>query len=198
MAKSGLAVPTREALKQHYDDRYAGDYMDADAYASWAHDDLAEYRVRQTLERVRNCPHRILDYGCGQGKWTTLLRRLHPQAERTDHCPVRPEGLGAPGRILFRAIVRGRRLSGAWHRPGAHHALLRWRQAGKPSHRDPVGNTAGPVSRPAPPPELSQSGHDEAATVTETDHRPCGTEGGRPGLPFHRETGASEMGGAAA
>lgn len=68
-------------MKQHYDDRYAGDYMDADAYSTWAHEGLADYRVRQTLEQVGNHPRRILDYGCGQGKWTPLLRDMFTDAE---------------------------------------------------------------------------------------------------------------------
>lgn len=81
MTKTALDIPSKESLKRHYDDRYAGDYMDADAYATWAHEGLAEYRVRQTLEQVGNDPRRILDYGCGQGKWTSVLRRTYPNAE---------------------------------------------------------------------------------------------------------------------
>lgn len=81
MTRPNLTLPSKESLKQHYDDRYAGDYMDADAYSTWAHDGLAGYRVRQTLEQVGNHPRRILDYGCGQGKWTPLLRDMFPGAE---------------------------------------------------------------------------------------------------------------------
>ena len=81
MAEYDLAEPSKESLKQHYDARYAGDYMDGDAYSTWAHEGLAQYRVRQTLEQVGNVPRRILDYGCGQGKWTPLLRSMYPDAE---------------------------------------------------------------------------------------------------------------------
>lgn len=81
MTKPDPNLLSKESLKQHYDDRYAGDYMDADAYSTWAHEGLADYRVRQTLEQVGNHPRRILDYGCGQGKWTPLLRDMFPDAE---------------------------------------------------------------------------------------------------------------------
>jgi ubiquinone/menaquinone biosynthesis C-methylase UbiE len=81
MPKSGHAVPSKESLKQQYDDRYVGDYMDVDAYSTWAHEGLADYRVRQTLQQIGGNPRRILDYGCGQGKWTPLLRSIYPDAE---------------------------------------------------------------------------------------------------------------------
>jgi ubiquinone/menaquinone biosynthesis C-methylase UbiE len=81
MTKHSLTSVDSESLRQLYDDRYAGDYMDTDAYTTWAHEGLAEYRVRQTLEQVSNQPRRILDYGCGQGKWTPLLRSMYPDAE---------------------------------------------------------------------------------------------------------------------
>ena len=81
MEKPSLTAINKQSLRQHYDDRYTGDYMDVDAYSTWAHEGLAEYRVRQTLEQVVSQPHQILDYGCGQGKWTPLLRSMHPDAE---------------------------------------------------------------------------------------------------------------------
>jgi len=81
MTKSDLGSLSKESFKQLYDNRYAGDYMDADAYSTWAHEGLADYRVRQTLSQVDNRPRRILDYGCGQGKWTPLLRDMYPDAE---------------------------------------------------------------------------------------------------------------------
>lgn len=71
----------KSVLQQKYDDRYAGEYMDTDAYSSWAHGGLAGYRVRQTLAQVHGHPLKILDYGCGQGKWTPLLRDMYPSAE---------------------------------------------------------------------------------------------------------------------
>ena len=68
-------------LKEGYDQRYDGDYMDADAYSTWVHEGLAAHRVKQTLQHIPNQPARILDYGCGQGKWTPLLHALFPKAE---------------------------------------------------------------------------------------------------------------------
>lgn len=68
-------------LKERYDQRYDGDYMDADAYSTWVHEGLAAHRVKQTLQHIPNQPARILDYGCGQGKWTPLLHALFPKAE---------------------------------------------------------------------------------------------------------------------
>jgi SAM-dependent methyltransferase len=68
------------SLKKQYDERYDGDYMDADAYSTWVHEGLAAYRVRQTLQQIPGRPGRILDYGCGQGKWTPLLHELFPES----------------------------------------------------------------------------------------------------------------------
>lgn len=81
MTKPSDTSLDKESLKQHYNDRYTGDYMDVDAYSTWAHEGLADHRVRQTLEQVHNHPDRVLDYGCGQGKWTPLLRDIFPHAE---------------------------------------------------------------------------------------------------------------------
>jgi len=81
MTKPSFTSIDKESLKQQYDDRYAGDYMDADAYSTWAHEGLAGYRVRQTLAQIPNSPLRILDYGCGQGKWSLLLQEMYPEAE---------------------------------------------------------------------------------------------------------------------
>lgn len=81
MTKPSLTSLNKESLKQHYDDLYIGDYMDVDSFSTWAHDGLAEYRVKQTLEHVKDTPRKILDYGCGQGKWTPLLRSVFPNAE---------------------------------------------------------------------------------------------------------------------
>lgn len=70
-----------QSMKDEYDRRYGGNYMDADAYSNWVHDGLAAYRVRQTLQQIPGSPRRILDYGCGQGKWTPLLREVFYGAE---------------------------------------------------------------------------------------------------------------------
>jgi len=70
-----------KSMKDVYDRRYDGNYMDVDAYSNWVHEGLAAYRVRQTLQQIPGRPRRILDYGCGQGKWTRLLRELFSNAE---------------------------------------------------------------------------------------------------------------------
>ncbi len=71
----------KQAHQQAYDTRYDGDYMDADAYSTWVHEGLAARRVRETLEQVPLQPLKVLDYGCGQGKWSSLLRSVFPAAE---------------------------------------------------------------------------------------------------------------------
>lgn len=70
-----------QSMKVEYDRRYGGNYMDADAYSNWVHEGLAVYRVRQTLQQIPGSRKRILDYGCGQGKWTSLLREVFSNAE---------------------------------------------------------------------------------------------------------------------
>jgi ubiquinone/menaquinone biosynthesis C-methylase UbiE len=70
-----------QVLKKQYDQRYDGSYMDADSYTTWVHEGLAAHRVKQTLQQIPGKPARILDYGCGQGKWTLLLLELFPEAE---------------------------------------------------------------------------------------------------------------------
>lgn len=73
----------KQAHQHRYDLRYAGDYMDGDAYSRWVHEGLATRRVRETLEAIPISPSSLLDYGCGQGKWTELLKRLYPSAKIT-------------------------------------------------------------------------------------------------------------------
>jgi len=68
-------------MKDVYNRRYDGNYMDSDAYSNWVHEGLAAYRVRQTLQQIPGSSRRILDYGCGQGKWTRLLREVFGGAE---------------------------------------------------------------------------------------------------------------------
>ncbi|HOM15262.1 MAG TPA: class I SAM-dependent methyltransferase [Rubrivivax sp.] len=73
----------KQAHQQQYDLRYAGDYMDGDAYSRWVHEGLATRRVRETLEAIPVSPLSLLDYGCGQGKWTELLHAMYPSAAIT-------------------------------------------------------------------------------------------------------------------
>lgn len=83
MEKSEHSSVDNRFLKTQYDQRYDGDYMDGDAYSSWVHEGLAAHRVRQTLQQIPGRPSSILDYGCGQGKWTPLLHALFPEAQIT-------------------------------------------------------------------------------------------------------------------
>ena len=64
-----------------YDERYAGDYMDTDAYSVWGHSDLRTRQVIETLSHIGIRPDRVLDYGCGVGGWIGLLSRIFPNAE---------------------------------------------------------------------------------------------------------------------
>jgi ubiquinone/menaquinone biosynthesis C-methylase UbiE len=83
MTNSDNAPLDHQAIKKQYDQRYHGDYMDADAYSTWVHDGLAALRVKETLQSVSAKPARVLDYGCGQGKWIPLLREVFPEAKIT-------------------------------------------------------------------------------------------------------------------
>lgn len=71
-------IPT--ATSELYDQRYAGDYMDTDAYSVWGHGDLRTQQVLDTLSAVQIQPQSILDYGCGVGAWLGLLSRAFPDA----------------------------------------------------------------------------------------------------------------------
>lgn len=83
MAHHALADLSHQALKQAYDVRYDGDYMEADAYSTWVHDGLAAQRVRQTLQQIPGEVSQALDYGCGQGKWIPLLQDVFRGADIT-------------------------------------------------------------------------------------------------------------------
>jgi ubiquinone/menaquinone biosynthesis C-methylase UbiE len=72
-------IPT--ATSELYDQRYAGDYMDTDAYSVWGHGDLRTQQVLDTLSFVQIRPQSILDYGCGVGAWLGLLSRAFPNAQ---------------------------------------------------------------------------------------------------------------------
>lgn len=66
--------------KALYDQRYADNYMDTDAYSIWGHGDLRTRQVRETLRAIRDCPRSILDYGCGVGAWLGVLAHTFPDA----------------------------------------------------------------------------------------------------------------------
>lgn len=81
MKNSENVTVDNASLKKQYDKRYDGNYMEADAYSTWVHEGLASHRVKQALQQIPGSPARILDYGCGQGKWIPLLHELFPHAE---------------------------------------------------------------------------------------------------------------------
>ncbi len=55
-----------ENIREFYDRRYEQDYMEG-------HHWLESFRVSQTLDEISGDVQRILDYGCGQGRWSSLL-----------------------------------------------------------------------------------------------------------------------------
>jgi 2-polyprenyl-3-methyl-5-hydroxy-6-metoxy-1,4-benzoquinol methylase len=63
--------------KKYYDDRFVAGYMEGFEYDVYERCRL--YTVRKTLRMVGS-PTRILDYGCGQGRYISELRKLFPQA----------------------------------------------------------------------------------------------------------------------
>lgn len=64
-----------------YDQRYANNYMDTDAYSTWGHGDLRTRQVMETLRAVKLHPSSVLDYGCGVGAWLGVLARAFPGAQ---------------------------------------------------------------------------------------------------------------------
>ena len=65
-----------ESTEQEYDVRYAGDYMDVDNYSTWAHADLRTRQVVEVLENIPISPNKVLDYGCGVGRWIPILAKI--------------------------------------------------------------------------------------------------------------------------
>lgn len=73
--------PTSADSGEFYDRRYAGNYMDTDAYSVWGHGDLRTRQVMEVLAAADIRPARVLDYGCGVGKWMDILSRAFPDAQ---------------------------------------------------------------------------------------------------------------------
>src|SRR5512138_3390497 len=73
--------PTGAETGEFYDRRYAGNYMDTDAYSVWGHGDLRTRQVMEVLAAADIRPARILDYGCGVGRWMEILSRVFPDAD---------------------------------------------------------------------------------------------------------------------
>lgn len=72
---------TPTTTSELYDQRYAGDYMDTDAYSVWGHGDLRTQQVLEALSFVQIRPQLVLDYGCGVGAWLGLLSHAFPNAQ---------------------------------------------------------------------------------------------------------------------
>lgn len=65
----------RADLKKLYERRYEGDYMSEDAFTRWSHSGVELQRVEDTLGRIPpDDIGSVLDYGCGRGEWSDLLR----------------------------------------------------------------------------------------------------------------------------
>ena len=73
-----------ESTEQEYDVRYAGDYMDVDNYSTWAHADLRTRQVIEVLENIPISPNKVLDYGCGVGRWIPILAKIFSKSNIED------------------------------------------------------------------------------------------------------------------
>ena len=61
-----------------YDERYERGYMQgfSDLFAA-----CRVVTVRDTLDRLRDPPRRVLDYGCGEGRYVDVIRERFPSAQ---------------------------------------------------------------------------------------------------------------------
>jgi ubiquinone/menaquinone biosynthesis C-methylase UbiE len=73
-----IAPEALEHQKKFYDDRYAAGYMEGFDYDIYERCRL--YTVRKVLATIP-LPKKILDYGCGQGRYLTEFRKIFPMTE---------------------------------------------------------------------------------------------------------------------
>jgi ubiquinone/menaquinone biosynthesis C-methylase UbiE len=66
--------PNHHDMKRFYDERYDLAYMEE-------HPEIELIKVKDTLERIREPIHSVLDFGCGQGACTALLSTVFPKAK---------------------------------------------------------------------------------------------------------------------
>ena len=69
-----------EKLREFYDERYTGEYLTIA-------DDLEARRIATVLGRVQQLVNRLLDYGCGNGRWISLLTGVFPEAQLCGNDP---------------------------------------------------------------------------------------------------------------
>jgi ubiquinone/menaquinone biosynthesis C-methylase UbiE len=82
-----------ERQKKFYDDRYAAGYMESFEYDVYERCRL--YTVQKLLATMPT-PKKILDYGCGQGRYITELRKIFPLADISG-CDVSDKGMVIAG-----------------------------------------------------------------------------------------------------
>ncbi|AGY56723.1 class I SAM-dependent methyltransferase [Gloeobacter kilaueensis] len=70
-------------VKQFYEQLYTTDYMGEDGFACWSQNGVELERVRDVLCQVQGPIASVLDYGCGQGRWATVLAEQFPAAQVT-------------------------------------------------------------------------------------------------------------------
>jgi len=73
-----IAPEALQHQKKFYDDRYGAGYMEGFDYDVYERCRL--YTVRKLLAAIPP-PKRILDYGCGQGRYLAELRKIFPMAD---------------------------------------------------------------------------------------------------------------------
>src|SRR4051794_33722350 len=107
VANRAMSDPTEQATTDQmgfYDARYTNGYMQdfSDPYEA-----CRVVTVVETLARLPGSPERVLDYGCGEGRYLDVIRRRFPAAHRVG-CDV--SGV---------ALERAREL-----RPGAEYVRI--------------------------------------------------------------------------
>jgi len=77
----GPSKASYDSLRAFYDQKYTDNYMGDDLYTRWSHSGPQLLRILETLRSVPGEPSTVLDYGCGQGAWTSVLAARFPRAQ---------------------------------------------------------------------------------------------------------------------
>jgi SAM-dependent methyltransferase len=88
-----VAPEALERQKKFYDDRYTAGYMESFEYDVYERCRL--YTVQKLLAAMP-APKKILDYGCGQGRYIAELRKIFPLADISG-CDVSDKGMAIAG-----------------------------------------------------------------------------------------------------
>src|ERR1700721_4372952 len=84
-----VAPEALEAQKKFYGERYAAGYMESFEY--YVYERCRLYTVQKVLATLP-VPKKILDYGCGQGRYIAELRKIFTVADISG-CDVSDQGL---------------------------------------------------------------------------------------------------------